>query len=105
MFILGKEKMEAIAKEGALKIKEVCYIHAEGCSSSSLKHGPFALLTEGFPVILLIDKKNQNKLMNTYKEITARKAYVLVISEIKGLDVENIIHVPENKYYQEKFRP
>ena len=44
--------MEAIAKEGALKIKEMAYIHAEGCNASSLKHGPFGLLTKGFPVIL-----------------------------------------------------
>jgi glucosamine--fructose-6-phosphate aminotransferase (isomerizing) len=101
LFILGKGKMEAVAKEGALKIKEVCYIHAEGCSASSLKHGPFALLTDGFPVILLIDKKNRTKLMNTYKEIAARKAYILVISELTDLDVDNVINIPENKYYQE----
>ena len=43
-FILGKGKGESVAREGALKIKEVSYIHAEGYSSSSLKHGPFALL-------------------------------------------------------------
>ena len=53
MFILGKDKGEAIAREAALKIKEISYIHAEGYSSSSLKHGPFALLEKGFPVILL----------------------------------------------------
>ena len=101
LFILGKGKMEAIAKEGALKIKEVCYIHAEGCSASSLKHGPFALLTKDFPVILLIDRKNRDKLMNTYKEISAREAHFLVISELRDLDVDNIINVPENEHYQE----
>jgi glucosamine--fructose-6-phosphate aminotransferase (isomerizing) len=52
-FILGKGKGEAIAREGSLKIKEISYIHCEGYSASSLKHGPFALLGEGFPVILL----------------------------------------------------
>ena len=93
--------MEAVAKEGALKIKEICYIHAEGCSASSLKHGPFALLCEDFPVILLIDRKNKDKLMNTYKELCARKAYVLIITEIRDIVTDNIIYVPENKYYQE----
>ena len=44
VFILGKGKEFAIAKEGALKIKEISYIHAEGYSSSALKHGPFALI-------------------------------------------------------------
>tara|TARA_Y100000389_G_C17449728_1_gene513934 strand:+ start:508 stop:2331 length:1824 start_codon:yes stop_codon:yes gene_type:complete len=101
LFILGKGKMEAVAKEGALKIKEICYIHAEGCSASSLKHGPFALLCEDFPVILLVDRKNKDKLMNTYKELCARKAYVLIITEIRDIVTDNIIYVPENKYYQE----
>ena len=52
-FILGKGKAESIAREGSLKIKEISYIHTEGYSTSSLKHGPFALLCEGFPVILI----------------------------------------------------
>ena len=48
MFILGKGNLEAIAKESSLKIKEVSYIHAEGYSGSSLKHGPFGLLEKDF---------------------------------------------------------
>ena len=53
MFLLGKNNDECIAKEGSLKIKEIAYIHAEAYSSASLKHGPFALLDESFPVILI----------------------------------------------------
>ena len=53
LFVLGKGKGEAIAREGALKIKEITYIHAEGYSGSALKHGPFALLDENLPVILI----------------------------------------------------
>ena len=45
--------MESIAKEEALKLKEIGYIHTEDCSSSALKHGPYALLDKDFPVILL----------------------------------------------------
>jgi glucosamine--fructose-6-phosphate aminotransferase (isomerizing) len=52
-FILGKGKEEAISKEGALKMKEITYIHTEGYSSSALKHGPFALLDCNCSVILL----------------------------------------------------
>ncbi len=54
IFILGKGYSEPIAREGALKVKEITYVHAEGYSGGALKHGPFALLDDGLPVILLI---------------------------------------------------
>jgi glucosamine--fructose-6-phosphate aminotransferase (isomerizing) len=54
MFVLGKGLGEPIAQEGALKIKEISYIHAEGYGGGSLKHGPFALLDKGTPVIFLV---------------------------------------------------
>ena len=100
LFILGKGEMEYVSKEIALKMKEICYIHAEGYSGSALKHGPFALLKPGFPVILLIDKKNADKMMNAYNEIKSRKSEILVITEIDNLNVERFIRVPENKYFQ-----
>jgi len=84
MFILGKGKEEAIAKEGALKLKEVAYIHAEGYSSSALKHGPFALIEQGTPIILLdIEDENREKNKNVYQEISARGAFVIKISDNK----------------------
>jgi len=84
-FILGKGKEEAIAKEGALKMKEITYIHTEGYSSSALKHGPFALIEEGLPIILLdINDDNRDKNRNTYQEIKARNAFVLRISDLEG---------------------
>ena len=103
LFILGKGKMENIAKEIALKMKEICYIHAEGYSGSALKHGPFALLTPGFPVILIIDSDNESKMWNVYKEVESRKANILVISEISNLELDptKYIIVPENKDIQE----
>ena len=108
MFILGKGKMECVAKEAALKLKEICYIHAEAYSGSALKHGPFALLKEGFPVIFLIDKENKDKMMNAYQEVKSRKAYCLVISELPlftndvDVDIENhFIRIPENGDIQE----
>lgn len=103
LFILGKGKMENIAKEMALKMKEICYIHAEGYSGSALKHGPFALLTPGFPVILIIDKDNEDKMWNVYKEIESRNANILVVSEISNLELDptKYIIAPENKELQE----
>ena len=80
-FILGKDIGEYIALEGALKIKEVSYIHAEGYSSSSLKHGPFALLDENFPVVLLdTTPYHRSKLFNAYEEITSRNTPILFIT-------------------------
>ncbi len=101
IFILGKGKMEFIAKEMALKLKEICYIHAEGYSGSALKHGPFALLTKKFPVILLIDNENEQKMMNTYEEIKSRGGEIIVLCENKELNVDNKIIISTNQYLQE----
>jgi glucosamine--fructose-6-phosphate aminotransferase (isomerizing) len=85
MFILGKGKEEAVAKEGALKIKEITYIHAEGYSSSALKHGPFGLIVPGLPIILLdVNEKYREKNENVFQEVSARGAYVLKISHENG---------------------
>jgi glucosamine--fructose-6-phosphate aminotransferase (isomerizing) len=82
VFLLGKGQQEAIAKEGSLKIKEIAYIHAEGYSSSALKHGAFALISEGLPIILLdIGDEWRDKNQNAYSEIMARGADVLLISD------------------------
>jgi len=102
MFILGKGKMQYIAKEAALKLKEITYIHAEGYSGSSLKHGPFALLTTDTPVIFLIDDDNYDKMMNSYEEVKSRNSPCIIISNIKNNNnIPNYIHVETNKNYQE----
>jgi len=105
IFVLGKGSMEHVSKEMSLKLKEICYIHAEGYSGTALKHGPFALLQSGYPVILLINQENRAKMWNAYKEIETRGANILVISEIAelGKEIENdrCIMVPENKELQE----
>jgi glucosamine--fructose-6-phosphate aminotransferase (isomerizing) len=88
LFLLGKGKEEAIAKEGALKLKEVAYIHAEGYSSSALKHGPFALIEEGLPVILIdVEEENRDKNKNTFQEISARNAFVIKITDSRCNDL------------------
>ena len=105
-FLLGKGKSEAIAKEGALKIKEITYIHSEGYSTSSLKHGPFALLTDDFPVIIIaLNDEFYAKNENAYNEIKSRNAKVLFITDnISAIkEKENVILIPENRNYGEIF--
>ena len=91
IFILGKGRDEAIARESALKIKEVAYIHAEGFSSSSMKHGPIALITHGLPVFIIdtipyFSTKNAS----ACAEVTSRGANVTVI----GANINNYHTVP-----------
>jgi glucosamine--fructose-6-phosphate aminotransferase (isomerizing) len=99
IFILGKDKLYPIACEGALKIKEVCYIHSEGFSASSLKHGPFALLDTSNITLLLIDynnTKDYNILKSTYYEIIARETNIFVITNSNNV-------VDELKLIDDKF--
>jgi glucosamine--fructose-6-phosphate aminotransferase (isomerizing) len=101
-FLLGKGKCESIAREGALKIKEISYIHAEGYSTSSLKHGPFALLDNGFPVILIApDDDYYYKSMNAYEEIVSRHANIIMITDKQDCDKPNCIKIPYNKTFRD----
>ena len=100
LFVLGKGKGEAIAREGALKIKEITYIHAEGYSGSALKHGPFALLDENLPVILIAPlNEHYAKMNNAYEEIKSRYAPILFITDDDKCSYENKVIVPNNKIF------
>lgn len=101
MFILGSDKLFSVAKEGALKIKEISYIHAEAYSAGSLKHGPFALLDNKTIVLLLVTSNNKEKLISTYHEISARDTNCCVLTDI-NLDLfKNKIIIPNINYYEE----
>ena len=103
MFLLGKGNDEYIAKEGALKIKEISYVHSEGYSSSSLKHGPFALLNEKFPVLILnLDKNHNAKTMNCYQEVSSRNSPIIFITNDISIDnklIHEYILIPYNRSY------
>jgi glucosamine--fructose-6-phosphate aminotransferase (isomerizing) len=107
MFLLGKGSDEYIAREGALKIKEISYVHAEGYSASSLKHGPFALLDENVPVIILnLESNYTSKIMSCLQEVTSRNSPVILITNqgskcVKNFSslTNNIINVRENMSY------
>lgn len=99
-FVLGKGPCEAIAREGALKIKEITYLHAEGYPGGALKHGPFALITEGTPVILCIFDDQHGPLMRTAaEEVRARGAHTIVITDNPKLAESVATHtilIPKN---------
>jgi glutamine---fructose-6-phosphate transaminase (isomerizing) len=100
IFYIGRGINYAVALEGALKLKEISYIHAEGYASGEMKHGPYALLTERTPVVAVVARDNTyGPILTSLKEIKARKAPVLaVISEeddSTGDYVDSVITVPE----------
>lgn len=93
VFYIGRGINYPIALEGALKLKEVSYIHAEGYAAGELKHGPFALLDENTPVIVIVARdKHYNLVLNNIREIKARNAPVIAItSEDDGGEIEKIV--------------
>jgi glucosamine--fructose-6-phosphate aminotransferase (isomerizing) len=99
VFFVGRGLNFPIALEGALKLKEISYIHAEGFAAGELKHGPFALLTPNTPVVAVVAKDNTYEtLLANIKEIKARESPVIAIAgegdeEIKKY-VDFVIKVP-----------
>ncbi|KKS31228.1 MAG: Glucosamine/fructose-6-phosphate aminotransferase, isomerizing [Candidatus Collierbacteria bacterium GW2011_GWA2_42_17] len=83
LFILGRGKMLPIALEGALKIKELSYIHAEGMAGGELKHGTLALIDKDSICIVLVSKENTNEMLASGLEVKARGATVIGIAQRK----------------------
>tara|TARA_B100000035_G_scaffold224014_1_gene192493 strand:- start:3182 stop:5101 length:1920 start_codon:yes stop_codon:yes gene_type:complete len=99
IFILGKNNLFPVACEGSLKIKEVTYLHCEGFSAGSLKHGPFALLDKTNLTLLLIDYTDSNNYQNlksTYYEILGRETNVFIITNSQN--VIDDLNLKENIY-------
>ena len=81
MFFIGRGILYPVALEGALKIKEVAYVHAEGYQAAELKHGPIALLSEKTPVVaLLADVPGKEKTLGNVQECRARNAPVIAVA-------------------------
>ena len=86
VLFLGRGAMYPLALEGALKLKEISYIHAEGYASGELKHGPIALIDARVPVIVLAPKDNLfDKTVSNMQEVMARHGKVLLISDAQGV--------------------
>jgi glucosamine--fructose-6-phosphate aminotransferase (isomerizing) len=97
---LGRGYLFPVALEGALKLKEISYIHAEGYPAAEMKHGPIALIDEAMPVIVVAPKGAQyDKLVSNIQEVKARKGNVIAIvtegdTEVKAL-ADHIIEIPD----------
>jgi glucosamine--fructose-6-phosphate aminotransferase (isomerizing) len=103
VLFLGRHVGYPVALEGALKLKELAYMHAEGFAAGELKHGPIALIEEGLPVIVVMPSpKNaamlHSKLLSNIREIQARGAVTIVIAEEGDETVrpyaDHIIEIP-----------
>jgi glutamine---fructose-6-phosphate transaminase (isomerizing) len=88
VLFVGRGIMHALAMEGALKLKEITYIHAEGYAAGELKHGPIALVDENLPVIVLAPHDGLfEKVASNVQEVIARKGRVILISDVTGVGV------------------
>jgi glucosamine--fructose-6-phosphate aminotransferase (isomerizing) len=86
VLFLGRGVMYPLAHEGALKLKEISYIHAEAYASGELKHGPIALIDKTVPVVVLAPRDRLfDKTISNMQEVMARKGKVLLISDADGL--------------------
>jgi glucosamine--fructose-6-phosphate aminotransferase (isomerizing) len=85
---LGRGYNFPVALEGALKLKEISYIHAEGYPAAEMKHGPLALVDNKMPVIVIANNKNyQEKIINNIAEIQARSGRVVALVKESNLDI------------------
>lgn len=104
VLFLGRNVGFPVAMEGALKLKELAYIHAEGFAAGELKHGPIALIEEGQPVIVIVPSPRDTdslhpKVISNIQEVRARGAKVIAIAEQGDAQVgefaEHVIFVPK----------
>ncbi|MGK5113002.1 glutamine--fructose-6-phosphate transaminase (isomerizing) [Geodermatophilus sp. CPCC 205506] len=103
ILFLGRHVAYPVALEGALKLKELAYIHAEGFAAGELKHGPIALIDEGTPVVVVVPSPRSResvhgKVVSNIQEVRARGARTIVIAEEGDEDVvpyaDHVIRVP-----------
>lgn len=99
---LGRGQMFPIALEGALKLKEISYIHAEGYAGGELKHGPIALVDEDMPVVVVAPSDGlMEKTLSNMQEVIARGGKIILITDengekLEGLDVQETIIIPKS---------
>lgn len=101
IFYLGRGPLYPVALEGALKFKEITYIHAEGYAAGELKHGPIALIDENVPVVVVAPSDGLlEKTLSNMHEVAARGGKIILITDDEGVkmagdDVTDIIKLPK----------
>jgi len=97
---LGRGSSFPVALEGALKLKEISYIHAEGYPAAEMKHGPIALIDENMPIIVIATHGNSyEKVVSNIQEVKARKGKVIAIvtegdEQVRNM-ADHVIEIPE----------
>ncbi|WP_339103343.1 glutamine--fructose-6-phosphate transaminase (isomerizing) [Haloterrigena salinisoli] len=98
-FFIGRGYNAPVALEGALKMKEITYKHAEGFAAGELKHGPLALVTERTPVVsLLTAESNAEKMLGNVTEVGSRGAPIVAVTDVPELierHADHILQIPE----------
>ncbi|MBN1885958.1 MAG: glutamine--fructose-6-phosphate transaminase (isomerizing) [Candidatus Krumholzibacteriota bacterium] len=97
---LGRGPNYPVALEGALKLKEISYVHAEGYPAAEMKHGPIALIDENMPVVIICPRDNAyQKILGNINEVKARKGKIIAITNERNREVvemaDHAIFVPE----------
>jgi len=97
---LGRKYNYPVALEGALKLKEISYIHSEGCSAGEMKHGPIALIDEKFPTFAIAPSDSvYKKMISNIEEIKARKGQIIAIATEGNEDIkkvaDDVIYIPK----------
>lgn len=99
-FFIGRKYNAPIALEGALKLKEISYLHSEGTAGGELKHGPLALIDENFPTIAICPSDSvYEKMLSNIEEIKARKGKVVAIATLGNKEIkkiaDDVIYIPK----------
>jgi len=96
---LGRGYHFPVALEGALKLKEISYIHAEGYPAAEMKHGPIALIDDKMPVVFIVTKSAYDKIVSNIREVKSRGGRIIIITSQKEDELkeysDDIIYIPE----------
>jgi glucosamine--fructose-6-phosphate aminotransferase (isomerizing) len=97
---LGRGYNYPTALEGALKLKEISYIHAEGMPAAEMKHGPIALINDGMPAVFIANKGRQyEKVMSNIQEVRSRGGHIIAVATEGDKEIakyaEDVMYIPE----------
>ena len=89
---IGRKYQYPVALEGALKLKEIAYIHAEGYAAGEMKHGPIALIDPDFPTLALVpEDASYDKVMSNIQEIRAREGHIIAVTSEGSTRLESLV--------------
>lgn len=100
VYIIGRGANYPLALEAAIKLQEVGYIHAQGFAGGELKHGPLALITQGTPVIVLVDPENPAEILSNAQEIKSRGGFIIGIAERREQVFDCWLPIPPSGFLQ-----